>query len=137
MHLFFRHSRILEHVVDRHKCSLKEVNAQLLQLGTCDLDAQIPPALDVFDLNRRLQLCRQRSFCVLTLPPQPGDGALVLFGELLACSRLKLLRSIRHDALVEVFTPKMCVAVGRQYLEYSIVDSQQGHVECAPPQIKH
>lgn len=63
------------------------------------------------------------------------DGAVILT-DVLALLLLVQLDEVVHDTLIEIFTTQMSIAVGRNDLEDTIVDSQQRNIEGTTSQVK-
>lgn len=81
-------------------------------------------------------LGRQGSLCLLNLPTQLLDGAVV-FAHIFASLLLVKLDEVFHDALVKVFASKVGVSIGGHDFKHTVVNGQQRDIEGATTEIEN
>lgn len=111
-------------------------HVELLKLGTGQSLREVLSLKEGLDLNAGLVLSGQRPLRLLNLTTQLLHGAVV-FAHVFACLLLVQFDEVLHDALVEVLTSQVSVAVRGHDFEHAIVDGQEGDVKGATAQIKH
>jgi hypothetical protein len=127
---------VIENALDRAEGLLEEIHAELLELGTGDGLGEISTVEEGLNLDTLLMAVGKSTLGALDLPAELLNSLLVL-GSVLAALLLEELEHVVHDAPVEVLTSKMCVSVGGDNLEHTVVDGEHGHIEGSTTQIEN
>uniref|UniRef100_A0AAG5CTL2 NAD-specific glutamate dehydrogenase n=1 Tax=Anopheles atroparvus TaxID=41427 RepID=A0AAG5CTL2_ANOAO len=130
------HVRVLQHLLHGLHRRAEQVHVELLELGARQRLAEVVALEERLDLDAHLVAGRQGPLRLLHLATQLLHRPVVL-ADVLALLLLVQLDEVVHDALIEVLTAQMRVAVGGHHLEHTVIDGQQRHVEGSTAQIEH
>mmetsp|Transcript_51590 Transcript_51590/g.84549 ORF Transcript_51590/g.84549 Transcript_51590/m.84549 type:complete len:92 (-) Transcript_51590:695-970(-) len=76
----------------------------------------------------------QGTLGLLHLTTKLLNGTFVL-GHIFTVLLLEDIHEVLHHALIEIFSSQVCVAIGGQNLENTVVDGQQGDIKGATTQV--
>jgi hypothetical protein len=75
-------------------------------------------------------LRRQSSFCFFNFNLEFLDGSLIL-GNIDAVLLLNKFHEMIQNSLIEILTSQMSIPVGSNKFEDTVIDSQNGDIECS------
>mmetsp|Transcript_21253 Transcript_21253/g.59095 ORF Transcript_21253/g.59095 Transcript_21253/m.59095 type:complete len:204 (+) Transcript_21253:1085-1696(+) len=129
------HLGILEDLLHRVHALPEQVHVQLLKPGTGDGGEEVHALVQRVNLHRGLSAGREGALGTLTSSAQASHGTGV-GSDVLLVLPLELLDKVVHEAVVEVLTSEVGIASSGLYLEYALLNGQQGHIEGTTSKIK-
>jgi hypothetical protein len=128
------HLGVLEDLLNGLEGLLEEIVVELLELGAGEGLGEILALVEGLDFDLGGLLGRERTLGLLDLALQLTHSLCVL-GDINVVLLVVLLDEVADDTVVEIFTSQVSVTSGGQNLENTLLDGEDGHIECTTTKI--
>ena len=112
----------------------EQVHVEFFEFGTRKCLREIVAILEALNFDTSALLTRECPLGLFNLTLEFSKGAKIL-GDVGASLLLIRLDQVIDDTVVEIFSTKMSITRGSQYLKDTIIDRKQRNIECSSSKI--